>query len=463
MTPGSSDVPIGPGLVTLLALLVAGALLGRGLRRLCGGGGGSGSRAYDLVLDVVAGLPALHLWLLLLYGLGIRWTPISVSVSVALAVSCVLVLSRRRSRSVEGTGPAGGEAASDGGSGDARGWSWGDAVAALTVLVFGAAAWTLRATHPDFIYHWGIKGRKFLLAGGPDFAYLSHGWNHFIHPDYPRLIPELYALTSLPAGRFSEPVLLLWSVVFFAALLVALRQALDRGGLASTPRQAVLAFLALGLGAFAIGHRLAGGADLPLALALAAALPVLLAPTLRPADDLTLGLAAAFAAVSKIEGVALAGTLVALHLWRRFQDRRLGGPSIARIVLPPALVLLPWLALNLHHGLFQATNSGALEPERWPVVLRALGEALAVPHWHGLSWLILATPLLLPSRRARGVAVVVLVQLAFYLWVFFTQIGDPGLLVRFSFPRLLLPLVPAVIVAGAVTLAPPSSNSALSG
>jgi len=461
VTPGSSDVPIGPGL-TLLALLVAGALLGRGLRRLCGGGGASGSHAYGLVLDVVGGLLALHLSLLVLHGLGIRWTPTSVSLALALAFAGALALNLRTSRSVEGLGPGSAEG-SGGRSGGERRWSWADGVTAVAVLVFGAAAWTLRATHPDFIYHWGIKGRKFLLAGGPDFAYLSHGWNHFIHPDYPRLIPELYALTSLPAGRFSEPVLLLWSVVFFAALLVALRQALDRGGLASTPRQAVLAFLALGLGAFAIGHRLAGGADLPLALALAAALPVLLAPTLEPADDLTLGLAAALAAASKIEGVPLAGTLVALQLWRRVRDRRLGGPSIARIVLPPALVLLPWLVLNLRHGLFQATNSGALEPERWPAVLRALGEALAVPHWHGLSWLILATPLLLPSRRARGVAVVVLVQLAFYLWIFFTQIGDPELLVRFSFPRLLLPLVPAVIVAGAVTLAPPSSNGALSG
>lgn len=460
MTP-SSDAPIGPGLVTLLALLVVAALLGRGLRRSCGGG--SGSRADDLVLDLVGGLLALHLSLLLLHGLRIRWTPTSVALALALAVSGALALHLRRSRPIEGLGSAGGEAASDGRSGGERRWSSADGVTAMAVLVFAAAAWTLRATHPDFIYHWGIKGRKFLLAGGPDFTYLSHPWNHFIHPDYPRLIPELYAVTSLPAGRFSEPVLLLWSVVFFAVLLVALRQALERGGVASGTRRAVLAFLALGLGAFAIGHRLAGGADLPLALALAVALPVLLAPTLRPADDLTLGLAAAFAAASKIEGVPLAGALIALQLWRRYRDRRLGGPSIARIVLPPALVVLPWLVLNLRHGLFQATNSGALEPERWLAVLTALGDALAVPHWHGLSWLILGTPLLLANRRARGVAVVVLVQLAFYLWIFFTQIGDPELLVRFSFPRLLLPLVPAVIVAGAVTLAPPRSNGALSG
>lgn len=444
------------GLATLLTLLVVSAVLGRGLRRVCGGRGGErdGGRAFTRVLDLAGGLLTLHLSLLLLYGLGIRWTPTSVSVASALAISVVLATSFRRSPSAKYDELDPDAPAPESRSRKASPFSWGEGVAATTVLAFTAAAWTLRTTHPDFIYHWGIKGRKFLLAGGPDFTYLSHVWNHFVHPDYPRWIPELYALTSLPSGGVPERVLLLWSVVFFAGLLVALREALHRGGVAPAARQPLLVFLALALAAFVIGHRLAGGADLPLALALAAALPVLLAPALRPGDDLTLGLAAALAAAAKIEGVVLAGTLVAVHLLRRLRDGDLTAPGVLRALLPSSLVILPWLGLNLRHGLFQATNSGAFEAERWPTLLAGLGEALTVTQWHGLSWLILGAPLLLPSRRTRGVAGVVLVQVTFYLWIYFTQVGDPALLVRFSFPRLLLPLIPAVLVAGAVLLLP---------
>jgi hypothetical protein len=453
VTPTPLDAATGWGLAAWLALLVLATLLGRNLRRLAGGP--TGSSAYDPVLDLTCGLLALHLVLLLLYGLGIRWTTASVSVSLGVSLALALAAVRARFPGVTRPEPPGTDRGSDrrrrGGSW-LRSWGWGDAVAVIVGLAVTAAAWTLRALHPDFIYHWGIKGKKLLLAGGPDFAYLSRGWNHFIHPDYPRLIPELYALTSLPAGRFAEPVLMLWSAVFFAALLIALRETLIRGGVAPGVRQGGLAFLALGLGAFVIGGRLAGGADLPLGLALAAALPVLLARAVNPADDLTLGLAAAFTAASKIEGVLLAGTLVAVQLWRRFRDRELTLASIARTLGPPSLVILPWLALNLRHHLFQAANSATFEPERWPRVLAALGEALAVHPWHGLSWLILGTPLLLLARRTRGVAVVILVQLAFYLWVFFTQIGDPELLVRFSVPRLLFPLIPAAVVAGLVLL-----------
>jgi len=161
--------------------------------------------------------------------------------------------------------------------------------------------------------------------------------------------------------------------------------------------------------------------------------------------------AAAFAAASKIEGVVLAVSLIAVHLLRRlregaFRERRLGVPALARIVLPSLLVVLPWLAIDLRHGLFQPANSGPFEIARWPGVVAALGEAVAVRPWHGMSVLILATPLLLVFARTRALAGVILVQLAFYLWVFFTQVGDPEVLVRTSFPRLLLPLLPAVIV-----------------
>jgi len=451
MSSSSSSLPTLLGLAVLAALTVACVLVGGALRRLVVGtrSGGSGSRLYSLALDLAAGLLVLHLSLLALQALGIRWSPLSVAAALGLEGLALAVFLRLRPET---------QIQRQEEDGVTNEWGWSDAVAAVAILGFGIATWMLRATHPDFVFHWGIKAKRFLLAGGLDLAYLSRSWNHFIHPDYPRLISELYAVTAQPAGRFDEPVLLLGSVVFFAALLVSLREALRRAAVEPGLGRVSLAFLALALAGFAVGQRLAGGADVPLAFALAAALPVLLATRSRPADDWALGVAAAFAAASKFEGVVLAATLCLAHLVRLRREERLAPAAAARTLLPALLVIGPWLGINLVYGLFQATNSGPLEPGRWPVVFAALGEALAVRSWHGLSVLVLATPLLLVLRRTRALAAVVLVQLAFYLGVYFTMAGDVGLLVRLSFPRLLLPLLPAVVVAGAVALSGSSSG-----
>lgn len=400
---------------------------------------------YRRLLAVLAGLLLLHLLLQALHLAGVRWTVPSLALTLAATWGGLVVWGRLLGRSP--------------GRGDDAGATppgWGEALAGLGVTGFAVAALTLRATHPDFVYHWGIKGQKFLLAGGPDVTYLARPWNHYIHPDYPRFLPELYAITALPAGEYAERGLLLWSVLAFLGLGVAFRQATLSARLSPAVRQTALAVVMLAIAAFATGHRLAGGADLPLALAVAMALPPLLTRRPGPPHDLALGLAAAAAVAAKMEGLPLAATLVVLygiHRWRRSRPlRRAATPGddipvpspvggILRTLLPALLIALPWLFINLRHGLFQATNSAGFEGERWRAVAGALREALAVPHWHGMAWILLAAPPLLLSRRARPLAVLVLVQLAFYGWIYFTMVGDPAILVRFSFPRLALPLV----------------------
>lgn len=446
-----------PHLLTLLTLGLLVALataLGHGLLRLAGGV--SGCAPYRRTLELAAGLMALHLLLGLLQLAGIPWTPLSVAAVLLVGTTASLLSAR-----MIGSGADTGEA-------PAFRASWGDALAVLGVTGFAAAAGTLRATHPDFVYHWGVKAKRFLFAGGVDWTYLARPWNHYTHPDYPRLVSELHALAALPVhslqpGSFEEPALLLGSVVFLLGALIGFREALVRGGAGRRTVQAGTAGLGLGLAGFAIGMQQAGGADLPLTLALAAALPPLLARERGKEDDLALGVAAAFAAASKIEGVVLAAILVALYLLRDGLQRWRGGPSIrarlaalapaaVRVLVPPAVIVLPWLAANLHHGLFQAANTGAPRWERWPAILRAAVDALGTDAWHGAAWLVLAAPLLLVSRATRLVAGVVLLQMAFYLWIYLTMTGDVGLLVQLSLARLVLPLVPAVMVGVLVAL-----------
>ena len=100
---------------------------------------------------------------------------------------------------------------------------WADALAVTATGFFAVLAASGRITFPDFIYHWGIKGHRYFLLRGIDYEYLSYDWNLVLHPDYPQLLPELYAVHSLAAGGFREGPLLLWSAAFLAMLLVCAR------------------------------------------------------------------------------------------------------------------------------------------------------------------------------------------------------------------------------------------------
>ncbi len=124
-------------------------------------------------------------------------------------------------------------------------------------------------------------------------------------------MPELYALQSMIAGRFSEPALLVWSAVWFAALLIAAREALDAWNVRQDWARCVFVLLTLAIGVFAVGHLMAGSVDWIVAFALTAALPALVRPVCAR-RELQLGVLAALAAATKLEG----------HPARRAPDRR---------------------------------------------------------------------------------------------------------------------------------------------
>jgi hypothetical protein len=386
------------------------------------------------VVALLAGAVLFHLFLQALDACGLPWHPALLLLGLGLAA----VLGRPRRAAAAGGLP------SDLG--------WGDAVAGLCLVAFGLIAATLWITTPDFYFHWGLKGERFFLAGGIDWTFLRHPWNGLLHPDYPNLLPGLYAATALLAGRFHAPALMLWSAVACAAILAAGRNALAAAGLERPVRQAAMAFLGMALTAYAAGYLFAGGADLLLALALTAALPPLLGfAGAGPRAALWLGIVAAFAASSKIEGIPLAAFLVGSYLvsvWRC--GERPGLREIAMAALPTAAAVVPWFAGVRLHGLFQPTNRGPFDLGRLGALLPAMGEAGSTPELHGLPWLALLAPVLLLSRRVRPFALAATAQLLFYGWAYVASTLDPRLYVLTSFARLLFHLVPATIVAAAV-------------
>ncbi len=416
------------------ALLLALLLLAVGSRFAGTLAGPRDGRALRLVLSWVAGLLALYLVELACDLAGLRWSRWSLGLGLlAVALAAHRFLPRPREA------PA---LASDLG--------WGDAVALAALAAFALFAPTLWVTTPDWAYHWGLKGQRFFLAGGIDYELLTRPWSASLHPDYPNLLPGLYAATALLAGRFAAPPQMLWSVLFCAALLAAARELLRAEGVDRAARQAVTALLALLVCGFALRQLAAGGADWPLALAFVLALPALLGardPGLDPAAERQLGLAAALAAASKIEGVALAAILVAVYAV--FRGRRLRPATLARTALLPLAVGLPWLVQALRHDLFLDYDAGGPSLRHAGAVGAALVEALGRREWSGLAVAALLPLPLLFALRARAFAVAAILQLGFYGYVYLSALSDQRFYVLSTFPRLALHVLPAALVAAA--------------
>jgi hypothetical protein len=401
---------------------------------------------YRCTVYVLAGTVVLHLVLTLLDFAGIPWHPL-----LLLALWAALYFLGRHflPRGPERSGPA-----------MEAGWGEGTALAVLTA--FTLLAITGWITFGDFVFHWGIKGERFYLARGVDYEYLSRGWNWAIHPDYPNLLPEMYAVISLMARRFDADGLMLTTALFCALTLAAVREGLRQGGAGRFTRQTGLALIALVAGAFGIGYTTAGGADWMLALALAAAAP----PLFRPPDrvgDFQIGVIAAFAAAAKMEGVPLAAFLVLAQWGRRaWTERRPAFGAALRAGLPLAAVTLPWLGRVAHHHLFLGSNAGRIDLDRAPRTVEAMLEVIRTTGpWHGFLPAAFLPFLLLVPRRTRPLAAVAALLLAFDLYVYVSSpMADQRYFVVSNFARLGFQIVPASLVMALVAWGPPERERA---
>jgi len=393
-----------------------------------------------LVTSSLAGLLALHTLLLALDLAGWRWTRIAILLPIAIFAG--LLWWRRRSwRDRALPSPPLGP---------------GDAIAAGGLAIFAAAAAARWNVHSDFVYHWGVKAKKFHLAGGLDLEFLTQPWNAgHLHPDYPNLVPVTGAATATVAGHFDLVAVLLWSVVFFLLALLAGRAILTAAGVSKWGRAAGIAVLGLTLTMFGVGYLQAGGADLPMTLAMLMGAALLLA---RPDEsaDRDLGIAAAFAAAVKLEGLVLAALLIAAHLLRRGRAAGWRPLELARSVLrttwPTTIVVILWAVPVVRYDLYSAANSGAFDPSRLALVAHELWRALLTPNWHGLAFVLLLLPALAFDRRLRPIAAVCGTQLAFYVYVYLSAPVDPGHYIETSAARLFFHLVPAVLMALAIAL-----------
>jgi hypothetical protein len=404
---------------------------------------GERTRSEVLVRAFLAGALALHLSLELLDAVGLRW-----SIAPLLACAAVVQLAVARLRSKTGSyAPAAGP-------------TYGDAVAATACGAFAVFALRLQAVTPDFVYHWGLKARRFAELGEIDLDFLSLPSAFRFQPQYPCLAIDLAALPGTLSGGDSIAAGLVPSLAAFVLMPVIARDLLARTGAGGFVRGSLLAIWTLVIARFALGHRMAGQADLLLAFAVLAALPALLDPA-RPHATREIALSAAFAAVAKTEGLAYAALIVGIHaassgaLTLRSPEPL--GRRVRRLALPVAAVALavaPWLARNARLDLGDGGLTGGY---RWE---RTAAAVVEITRWFGSSpapewslWPILALaaiPFLLVRARTRAVGALALGIFAVHLTAFSGGSPNVGRWVSLSFPRLLFHWVPAVLLAVAV-------------
>lgn len=322
---------------------------------------------------------------------------------------------------------------------------------AATLAVVAYAAATARATAADFVLFWAAKGQRFGHARGIDVAFLRDPAHVLMHPDYPPMLPCLYAWATMAAGRFAWGAALLAMPLFltlsaltlygFAHPVLGRRRAAEYAGLLS----ALLGFLM-------VADMVAGDAEPVLFL-----FEVLTLSALTFSGGNRAGIAAAAvgltgAVLTKIEGTVFAGLVVLAYAPFAARGRR--SRTAAALAVPPAAALLGWLAFCWRNGLLEIYRAAGHPPislARVPTI--AVGVAR-----EGLSGLraaaCAAVAILLlsawpgRSRRTAAAAAVAAGFVGFMLYMYSTIRTDPALWIQWSAARLLLTPLLCLMFAG---------------
>ncbi|MEP6743927.1 MAG: hypothetical protein ABJB33_00380, partial [Gemmatimonadota bacterium] len=306
------------------------------------------------------------------------------------------------------------------------------------VLLTAYGVMTARESAGDLHFFWGPKAVRFFRAGGIDAAYLRQSDYQPAHPDYPPLIPLLYAWShSLSSGSFSW-----WGAVAATLLFLFGGVFLIHGASGDGPGT-LLAAATLSY-AYAIGFA-AGGADPPLIFFETLALVALTFLENERGSDILAAIGLCGAAWTKIEGATFAiAVLLALLLVRRDWKRAL------RIGAPAAVLLGSWVVFVKVARLLELYRGAAMDVY-WETLLPTLRTMARTATYdlYALPWLVPIVLLVLGKNRRAATLPVVVAMLTTGVAVFFyIHLPDPTWWILASAQRVLLtPLVALLIAA----------------
>ncbi len=389
------------------------------------------SRRGGLALLSALGMVALTLAMLLQTWVRVPWTIVGL---IAPFFLVRVLLAWRR----EPKGPL-------------RGWVPpraaipGLVVAGLGLVLCAYVAGSGRATSDDLLLFWGPKGQHFAQAAGSDPAYLTSRSQFVLRPDYPPLVPFLYAWGALFAGRLPwlAAVLTLPLCVLLSALSFwnAAREAIPA-------RQAAEGTLLLvTLLAFPLGVSLcAGNGEPPLLFFEVLALSAL---TFLPAERSSLlvaSLGLAGAALTKVEGAAFAGLVVLVYGGWQFLRTRSLRPALLLASLPAASLGL-WVAYAHGHGMVESYGGQPNGPFTLRFARTVFKGILANADYHSAyaPWIVVAVITIFGARH-RAWRAPALVAAGYFGFIVYCYLHggemDPSLWISWTAPRLLLtPLV----------------------
>jgi len=313
---------------------------------------------------------------------------------------------------------------------------------AAVLLLTAYGLLTARETCGDLIYFWGPKGQRFYLAEKIDVAFLAFPHIKLMHPDYPPLMPLVYAFASSVAHGFS------WWGALVAMLLLLLATALAFRGLArealGDERAAAYATLLTAVLAYGYARSMVAGAAEPMLLLFETI--AVAALTFRDDGEVIAAIALAGAAWTKIEGAAFVVIVVVAYLLTRRRVSR----AIA-MALPSVILVGAWLLFAMKHKFIDqyARVEQHLHLEAFGTIAKTMSLEASYGAFY-LPWLAGALPFAFAGNWRRAAlpllvfAGIVASAVYFYLHGF-----APVWWIKASADRVLLSALMALLVAAA--------------
>lgn len=305
----------------------------------------------------------------------------------------------------------------------------------LTLLIgYAFYATTVSGSENGFIGIWGVKARTFLEVRGIDWDFLSDPSHESTHPDYPPLIPLLFAFLSMARGGWDlRSIGLLFPFITLGVLLIV-RQVLWR----QSNSTLVASMGTLAVASLAMSPYI-GLAEGPL-IAFSTAGVLILREAVRPGNELMVtkgALLIGLAALTKNEGVTIAiAVAIAFGLVCHACPRRVLS------LWPAVLVPLIWTLCRFVFGLHTDLTSGPMAGRVWkhlhqvPDLVRIM---MRHPPGNGLFWIGVGLGLLLTLRRALREEIfttsVIGLQYSFVLLAYLSTPQDLEWHIQWSFDR----------------------------
>lgn len=388
-----------------------------------------------------AGLVSLSLLMLFEDFVGIRWSVAGLTMPLLGINAIAFWFAKRSSESRFAPSPVGENLRP-------RPWIL---FSCIPVAVFAVATMSGAATAFDLLFFWGSKGARFAHFAGIDVSLLANPHNVAMHPDYPPLLPLLYAWTALWTGDLQ------WFGAIALSPIAGLLIILSLYGCArgATPSSVLHPVLFLGssiLSLLFVDLYIAGDAE-PFLLFFQA-LALAFGTWLVRRDerfDVVVGIALTGVVLTKLEGVVFtAGFILASIVTLRGSILEIVR-RLVRIALVPAASLAAWVTFAAHHRLLDAyrgSTVGGLNLDLLPLALPTLWKEAGLG-FNYLPWLVLVGIILL-GRLSAKVAIplaIATLYLPFLAFVYAHGTGDPTELILTSARRVLLTPLLCMLVA----------------